>query len=152
MEKSENPCLQHFYIDCKSQINFQNIWILIRLWNYRDWSPSVAPDIIFQPKSVDIFLKISRKSYVVDCWYSFELTAEKFQWVPIALDKRSSQIFFWVLHKNVLWIKLPYLPYVFRQTGLSKQFRPRWDASECGISSGSTLFATHPAIFRHNIG
>ena len=32
---------------------------------------------------------------------------------------------------------------------LSKQCRPRWDAAKCGISSGSTLFATHPAIFRH---
>ena len=48
--------------------------------------------------------------------------------------------------------KIPYLPYVFRQTGLSKQYRPRWDAAERGVSSGSTLFATHPAIFRHNIG
>ena len=46
---------------------------------------------------------------------------------------------------------LPYLSYVFGQTGLSKQFRPRWDAAEFGVSSGSTLFATHPAIFRHNI-
>ena len=34
--------------------------------------------------------------------------------------------------------------------GLSKQCRSRWDAAECGISSGSILFATHPAIFRLN--
>ena len=34
------------------------------------------------------------------------------------------------------------------QTGRSKQCRPRWDAAECGISSGSTLFATLPVIFR----
>ena len=47
---------------------------------------------------------------------------------------------------------LPYLPYVFGQTGLSKQYRPRWDAAKRGVSSGSTLFATHPAVFRHNIG
>ena len=46
---------------------------------------------------------------------------------------------------------VPYLPYVFGQTGLSKQYRPRWDAAERGVSSGSTLFATHPATFRHNI-
>ena len=25
------------------------------------------------------------------------------------------------------------------------------EATECGISSGSTLFATRPAIFKHNI-
>ena len=37
-----------------------------------------------------------------------------------------------------------YLPYVFGQTGLSKQYGP--------VSSGSTLFANHPAFFRHNIG
>ena len=40
---------------------------------------------------------------------------------------------------------------VFRQTSLSKQCRPRWDAVECGISSESTLFATHPAILKQNI-
>ena len=34
---------------------------------------------------------------------------------------------------------------------LSKQCRSRWDAAESSISSGSTLFATHPAIFRNNI-
>ena len=42
---------------------------------------------------------------------------------------------------------LPYLPYVFGQTGLSKQSRPKWDTAECGFSSGSTLFVTHQAIF-----
>ena len=41
-----------------------------------------------------------------------------------------------------------YLSKVFRQTGLSKQCRPRWDAAECGIWSGSALFATHPTC-RH---
>ena len=50
-------------------------------------------------------------------------------------------------HHTCPKILLPYLPYVFGQTGLSKQFRPRWDAAERGVSSGSTLFATHPAIF-----
>ena len=40
----------------------------------------------------------------------------------------------------------PYLQYVFGQTGLSNQCRSRWDAAECGISSGSTLFDTHPQI------
>ena len=49
--------------------------------------------------------------------------------------------------KFVKEFKIPYLPYIFGQTGLSKQFRPRWDATECGVSSVSTLFATHPAIF-----
>ena len=36
--------------------------------------------------------------------------------------------------------------YVFGQTTLGKQYRPRSDAAECGVWSGSTLFATHPAI------
>ena len=52
---------------------------------------------------------------------------------------------------SLLWprpLYIPYLLYVFGQTGLSTQCRHRWDAAECGISSGSTLFATHPAIFR----
>ena len=56
------------------------------------------------------------------------------------------------IRKTLADYPIPYLPYVFGQTGLSKQFRPRWDAAERGVSSGSTLFATHPAIFRHNIG
>ena len=43
-------------------------------------------------------------------------------------------------------IILPYLLYVFGQTGLSKQCRPRSDATERGVWSGSTLFAIHPAI------
>ena len=34
---------------------------------------------------------------------------------------------------------IPYLPYVFRQTGLSKEGRPRLYAIEGDISSGSTL-------------
>ena len=38
------------------------------------------------------------------------------------------------------------LPYLFGQTGLSKQCRPRSDATECGIWSGSTLFDTHQVI------
>ena len=43
-------------------------------------------------------------------------------------------------------IILPYLPYVLGQTGLYKQCRPRSDAAECSIWSGTTLFVTHPAI------
>ena len=43
---------------------------------------------------------------------------------------------------------LLYLPKVFRQTSLSKQYRPRSDATECGIWSGPALFATHPTIGR----
>ena len=42
--------------------------------------------------------------------------------------------------------RIPDLPYVFGQTDLSKQCRPRWDAAVRGVSSGSTLLATHPAI------
>ena len=36
--------------------------------------------------------------------------------------------------------------YIFGQTGLSKQCRPRSDAAKRGVWSGSTLLATHPAI------
>ena len=32
------------------------------------------------------------------------------------------------------------------QTGLREQTGPRSDAALCGICSGSTLFATHPAV------
>ena len=42
----------------------------------------------------------------------------------------------------VCQVLISYLPYIFGQTGLSKQCRSR-DA----VSSGSTLFATHPAVF-----
>ena len=35
---------------------------------------------------------------------------------------------------------------------LSKQCRPRRDATECIISSEYTLFANHLAIFRHKYG
>ena len=41
---------------------------------------------------------------------------------------------------GVALLKLPFLLYVFRQTNLSKQCRPRSDAT------GPTLFATHSAI------
>ena len=37
--------------------------------------------------------------------------------------------------------KITYLPWVFGQTGQSKQCRPRSDAAICSIWSGSTLFA-----------
>ena len=53
-------------------------------------------------------------------------------------DKGSTQkiIFFLLfLHDNI-----PYLSYVFGQTD-----------TKLGVSSGSTLFAIHPAINRHNI-
>ena len=43
-------------------------------------------------------------------------------------------------------IKLPYLLYVFGQTDLSKQSRSGSDATEHGVLSGCTLFATHTAI------
>ena len=43
-------------------------------------------------------------------------------------------------------IKLPCFLYVFGQTDHRKQCRPRSDAGECSIWSGSTLFATHSAI------
>ena len=46
---------------------------------------------------------------------------------------------------------LPYLPYVFGQTGLSKQCKPRWDLI-CRVSSGSKLYqyfsAVKNALFR----
>ena len=43
---------------------------------------------------------------------------------------------------------LPYLPYVFEQTGLNKLCKPRSDAAEHSISSGFTLFATHPPLLQ----
>ena len=36
--------------------------------------------------------------------------------------------------------------HVFGQTSLSSQWRLRWVATKCSISSGYTLFDTHPAI------
>ena len=42
--------------------------------------------------------------------------------------------------------------YIFGQTGLSKQYKPRSDAEECSVSSGSTLFATHPAALDTSSG
>ena len=49
-------------------------------------------------------------------------------------------------------IILRYLLYVFGQTGLCKQCRPRSDAAEWIIWSGFTLFATHPVILTTFIG
>ena len=54
-------------------------------------------------------------------------------------------IFFWL----TVWACYT-LPYVCRPTGLSKQCRPRWDATECSLSSRSTH--SHPPTFRHSIG
>ena len=49
-------------------------------------------------------------------------------------------------HNPILRGLLPYLFYIFRQTALSKQCRPRFDAAECGVWSGFTLLATNQAI------
>ena len=50
-----------------------------------------------------------------------------------------------------LFKKIEFVSTVFtlsiRKTYLSKQCRPRSDAAECGVCSGSTLFATLPAVF-----
>ena len=35
---------------------------------------------------------------------------------------------------------------LYKKTGISKQYRPRSDAAEGGVRSGSILFATLPAI------
>ena len=43
-------------------------------------------------------------------------------------------------------IKLQYFLYVFGKISLRKQCRPRPDAAERGVWSGSTLYATHQAI------
>ena len=55
-----------------------------------------------------------------------------------------------LFHKNGLGLQfsfsewnLPYLSLVFRETGLSKQCRPKSDTPE------SIPLATHPAVFRH---
>ena len=41
---------------------------------------------------------------------------------------------------------------IFGKTGLSKQCRPSLDAAKRGVSSGSTLFATLPAILDTTVG
>ena len=48
--------------------------------------------------------------------------------------------------KGLDFFKLPYVLYVFIQTSLSKQCRPRSNAAEHGVWSHSTLFTTQPAI------
>ena len=45
-----------------------------------------------------------------------------------------------------VWFDYNIVLYEFGQTGLSKQCRPGSDTTEHGVWSGSTLFATHPAI------
>ena len=69
-----------------------------------------------------------------------------------SLDIKSGADQGWFLRFDV--INLLYLLYVFRKTGLSKQWRPRSaaDAAECGIWSGYTLFATQIAILHTFIG
>ena len=67
--------------------------------------------------------------------------------------KKTNKKYNYVVYILFIRWMLPYLPYVFGQTGLSKQCTPRWDVAERGASSGVTLYATtHSAIFRHNIG
>ena len=46
-------------------------------------------------------------------------------------------------------IKLPYLLYIFGQTGLSKQCRLISNAAERNVCSGSTLFATRSTFLTH---
>ena len=46
---------------------------------------------------------------------------------------------------------ISYLLCVFGQTGQSKQCSPSSDAAKRGVWSGSTLFATHPAILHAQV-
>ena len=57
-----------------------------------------------------------------------------------------------MIFEQVQFDQLPYLFFTIRQTTLSKQWRTRLDSTECGIWSGSTLFATHPTILHTIIG
>ena len=54
----------------------------------------------------------------------------------------------WTTIDRLRKIILPYLPEVLGQTYLSKQCKPRPDVAEHGIWSGSTLFATYPAVLQ----
>ena len=54
------------------------------------------------------------------------------------------------MHSKCFCGEILYLLKVFGQTCLSKKCRRRWNATECGVSPGSTLFASHPAIYRYN--
>ena len=45
---------------------------------------------------------------------------------------------------------MPYLLYVFGQTGLSKPCRPNETPQNVAFHQGLHCFATHPTIFRHN--
>ena len=96
-------------------------------------------------------------NYFIPFWATVKTISPSVLWTTwrtIAQDRRPRAI----VHQAVYSTEglIPYLPYVFGQTGLSKQYRPRWDAAErgvfCGVSSGTSLFATLPANFRHNIG
>ena len=76
--------------------------------------------------------------------------------------KTSNFFFFFFILQKITWIrggsrmisqgfdliKLPHLLYIFGQGGLSKQGRPRSDAAESVIWSGSTQNAIHPAAFQ----
>ena len=49
---------------------------------------------------------------------------------------------------HLSWPKYPHNPKNCDRLGWAKQCRTRLDAAECGIWSGSTLFVTHPAVFK----
>ena len=48
------------------------------------------------------------------------------------------------------FLTYPYIPLVFRQTCLSKRCRPRSDATECGVWSGSSVSCIYPIILGQN--
>ena len=48
---------------------------------------------------------------------------------------------------KIAWYNIPYFVKVFGQTYMRKQCRPRSDAAERGVWSGSQLFAIHEAVF-----
>ena len=145
--------------DSQTSLNASTAWYASNklLWSQKCWAIKVRlywPLISYWNfftgfccrKICDIFLIFPRKqilTFHTKCHLSFP--AKQITEIP--------ETYFLRIENNFQddWagsdlIKLSYFFYVFGQTGLSKQCRLRSDAAECGIWSGSTLFATDTAI------
>ena len=89
---------------------------------------------------VKIFSNLDRNNFLFSENSTFELQFIDYRYLLVQYRQSGADP---GLLRGFDFIMLPYLFYVFGQTGLSKQCCSRSDAADCGVWSG---FATHPAI------
>ena len=124
------------------------IWSIRR--NMRDVESTVGIKRLTYPKINDPWEQLTRsqklKTAEVSCFLGLAVSIKKKK-----KKKSYNRAGFRMISEGgggVDLIQLLFLLYIFEKTGLSNQCWPRSNAAERGVWSGSTLFATHPAVLQ----